>query len=115
MRIETGEPPDWRKTLRALKERGIGVVSLIGGPTTATGAVDQGVVTDLYLTTSAVTKGLPHTPWYRGKQLPPKELVVRKEGQGIEEGIIFEHFVFRLKTARANSIRNQVERGLRFL
>jgi riboflavin biosynthesis pyrimidine reductase len=93
--LDAGSPPDWRKALRVLKARGIEVLSLVGGPITATGAADQGVVTDLYLTTSAVTTGLSGTPWYRGEMPPPMDLVVRKAGQENEAGIVFEHFVFK--------------------
>ena len=52
--------------------------------------IDAGLIEDLYLTTSPTIGGEPNTPLYP-KPLR-KDLVVRKQGTGIDEGVVFEHF-----------------------
>jgi hypothetical protein len=49
------------------------------------------VVDDLYLTTSPIDGGQPHTPFYEGPPLP-LDLVVAKAALGPDAGVRFEHF-----------------------
>jgi hypothetical protein len=49
-------------------------------------------VRDLYLTTSPIEAGEPHTPYYEGPPLPLRR-IVEKAGQGPEAAVRFEHFV----------------------
>jgi riboflavin biosynthesis pyrimidine reductase len=97
--VDAGEPLSLVQGLRALHARGLAVVSCVGGPRTATSLLQQRLVTDLYLTTSAIEGGVPETPYYQGPPLP-LELVVRKAGQGAEAGVVFEHFVVDTPAAR---------------
>jgi riboflavin biosynthesis pyrimidine reductase len=62
---------DLRRSLDRLREEaGVRRLSAIGGPSTATSLVDEGLVQDLYLTTTARTGGDPGTPWYCGTRRP---------------------------------------------
>ena len=79
------------KTLHA--DHGITRVSSIGGRTLTTQLIEQGVVQDIYLTTSPRPGGEPNTPFYTGAQPLKKTLVVRKAGKDEESGVVFEHFV----------------------
>jgi riboflavin biosynthesis pyrimidine reductase len=90
--IDAGEPLSLARGISSLREHGIQVVSGIGGRRTATAMLLEGVVDDLYLTTSAIEGGEPHTPFYAGPPLP-LELVVAKAALGAEAGVRFEHFV----------------------
>jgi riboflavin biosynthesis pyrimidine reductase len=92
--LDTGEPPALSAPLRTLRERGVEIVSAIGGRTVATALVNEGLVEDLYLTTSPVDGGEAGTPWYTGESLRMTRLS-EKAGQGSETGVRFEHF--RLK------------------
>lgn len=88
--IDAGETIDLRRAARRMRqELGLRRISAIGGRTTATSLIDAGLVSDLYLTTSAIDAGTPATPMYSG---PPfdRHLVVRKRAPG---GIVFEHIV----------------------
>jgi riboflavin biosynthesis pyrimidine reductase len=89
--IDGGEPFSMRHALTQLASRGVQVVSAIGGRRTAQLLLDERTVTDLYLTTSPISAGQPHTPFYSGPPLP-QELVVLKQGTGPESGVRFEHF-----------------------
>jgi riboflavin biosynthesis pyrimidine reductase len=90
--VDAGEPLSLAQGLQALAARGLGVVSCVGGPRTATSLLEERLVTDVYLTTSAIEGGVPGTPYYEGPPLP-LDLVVRKHGRGAEAGVVFEHFV----------------------
>lgn len=89
--ISTGEESDLRKGLKILRTKGVRTISAIGGRTLATDLIDQGLIQDLYLTTSQVALGESNTPFYVGEKRYNKNLVLRKEGKGEEKGIIFEH------------------------
>jgi riboflavin biosynthesis pyrimidine reductase len=90
--IDAGEPLSPRLGMQALRASGIGVVSCIGGPRTATALLADGLIDDIYLTTSAIDAGEPDTPYYQGPPLT-LERVVLKEGRGVETGVRFEHFI----------------------
>jgi riboflavin biosynthesis pyrimidine reductase len=94
--IDAGEPLSLTVALRDLRARGIEVISAVGGRRTATSLLLEGLVDDLYLTTSPIDGGEPHTPFYEGPPLP-LELVVAKAALGPEAGVRFEHFVLQPK------------------
>ena len=72
---------DLRPGLEYLRRaRGIRRISAIGGRTTASALIDEGLVQDLTLTTSARAGGDPHTPFYVGKTSPALTRIVRKRG-----------------------------------
>ena len=88
--INAGEPVSMRDALTQLASRGVRIVTAIGGRRTAQALLDERTVTDLYLTTSPISAGQPHTPFYAGLPLP-LNLVVEKSGTGPEAGVRFEH------------------------
>jgi riboflavin biosynthesis pyrimidine reductase len=90
--IDTGERVSMACAMRTLKARRIDVVSAVGGRRTATALFEEGLVSDVYLTTSAIEAGEPETPFCVG---PPPEmrLIVHKAGRGAETGVRFEHFI----------------------
>ena len=90
--VDAGEPVSFTRALRALRERGIEVVSCIGGRITATALLSEGLITDVYLTTSAIEAGEPNTPYYEGGPLALRRVLL-KEGRGVEAGVRFEHFL----------------------
>src|SRR5688500_2345237 len=90
--IDAGEPVSFARALRALRHRGIEVLSCVGGRLTATALLDERVVQDVYLTTSARAGGEPGTPYHAGPA-PALERVLLKHGRGPELGVRFEHFV----------------------
>ena len=91
--ITTGEPANVRRGAERLRtELGIERISAIGGRVAATALVDAGLVSDLYLTTSAISAGTPDTPMYAGTRPPRRDLVLRKQ---TVDGVVFEHFVLR--------------------
>ena len=75
---------------RLRHDHGIGRVSAVGGRVTATSLVDAGLVQDIYLTTSPIDGGEPHTPWYVGTRPPRLETIVKKR-EAAETPILFEH------------------------
>ena len=89
--IDAGEPLSLRRGLEQLAERGVRVVTAIGGRRTSQSLLEERTVADLYLTTSPISAGQPETPFYSGPELP-LQLVVEKRGTGPEEGVRFEHF-----------------------
>lgn len=92
--IDAGEPLSLRTAMRGLRQRGLRVISCVGGRTLATEMLRENVITDLYLTTSPIEAGEPNTPFYEG---PPLTLtqIVEKAGRGEEEGVRFEHLIVR--------------------
>ena len=88
--IDAGSPPSVSTAMKMLRARGLETISCVGGRATATSLLRAGLVSDLYLTTSAISAGEPHTPFYEG---PPLTLTrtVEKAGQGSEAGVRFEH------------------------
>jgi len=89
--IDAGEPLSMRRGLEQLTERGVRVVTAIGGRRTSQSLLEERTVADLYLTTSSISAGQSETPFYTGPDLPLR-LVVEKRGTGPEEGVRFEHF-----------------------
>jgi riboflavin biosynthesis pyrimidine reductase len=61
-------------------ENGIQRISAVGGRTTATRLVDDGLAQDIYLTTGAREGGAPNTPWYAGAGSPALTVTTRKNG-----------------------------------
>jgi riboflavin biosynthesis pyrimidine reductase len=90
--IDAGDPLSMTAALRALRDRGIGRISAIGGRRTAATLIGEHLVSDLYLTTAARDGGVPHTPLFEGAP-PPMTRVLDKAGRGPERGVRFEHFV----------------------
>jgi len=89
--IDAGEPVSFRRAFRCLHSRGIEVMSCVGGRRTATALLDEHLVSDIYLTTSATDGGDPNTPYHEGSPLSLQRTVL-KEGRGTERGVTFEHF-----------------------
>jgi len=90
--IDAGTPVSLTTALRRLRERGIRVISAVGGRRTATALMKEGLVRDVYLTTSTISAGEPNTPFVEGPR-PPMTKVLEKAGQGPEAGVRFEHYV----------------------
>jgi riboflavin biosynthesis pyrimidine reductase len=90
--IDAGTPLSLTRAMPVLHEQGIRVISAVGGRRTAMALLREGLVSDLYLTTSPIEAGEPGTPFYEG---PPLNLsrVLEACGQGPESGVRFEHFV----------------------
>jgi riboflavin biosynthesis pyrimidine reductase len=90
--IDAGEAVSLTSAMRQLRERGMRVISCVGGRRTATAMIGEGLVRDLYLTTSPTEAGEPNTPFYEG---PALELtpIVEKAGKGDEAGVKFEHLI----------------------
>jgi riboflavin biosynthesis pyrimidine reductase len=90
--IDGGDPVSLPAAMRDLQERGLRVISAIGGRSTATALLRDGLITDIYLTTSPIEAGEPNTPFYEG---PPLNLsrVLLKGGKGPEDGVTFEHLL----------------------
>jgi riboflavin biosynthesis pyrimidine reductase len=88
--IDGGQPLSMRKALRELKACGIETVSAVGGRTTARALLREGVVHDLYQTTSPKNAGEPNTPLLEVPLNAPA--VVVKEGTGPEQGVRFVHY-----------------------
>ncbi|HEU4935674.1 MAG TPA: dihydrofolate reductase family protein [Vicinamibacterales bacterium] len=83
---------DLRQPLECLKrEHGIGRISAVGGRTTASALLDQGLVQDICLTTTSREAGEPNTPFYIGRRPPRLTPMVRKRGLDAEYPIVFEH------------------------
>jgi len=92
--LSAGPESDLVAGLRALRaQHGVTRVSSIGGRHVTTQLIDAGVVQDIYLTTSPLRGGEPHTPFYTGDSPLNTRLVVKKAGQGDEAGVTFEHLV----------------------
>jgi riboflavin biosynthesis pyrimidine reductase len=91
--IDSGQPLSMRTAMRALRARGIETVSAVGGRTTARALLREGVIDDLYLTTSARSGGEPDTPLFEKPISAP--IVLVKEGTGPEEGVQFVHYALR--------------------
>jgi hypothetical protein len=69
------------------------VLSCVGGHRTATALIDEGLVTDIYLTTSPRDGG-ERTPRTTRAGRCRSTRVVRKDGLGSERGVVFEHLRF---------------------
>jgi hypothetical protein len=68
--------------------------------------IREGLIRDLYLTTSPIEAGEPNTPFYEG---PPLTLtpVIERAGRGDEEGVRFEHLL-----VASNTVTSVPSRGL---
>jgi riboflavin biosynthesis pyrimidine reductase len=90
--VDAGDPISLPEAMRHLRRRGLHVISAIGGRRTATALLRDGLISDIYLTTSPIEGGAPNTRFYDG---PPLDLscVLRKGGKGADEGVRFEHLV----------------------
>ena len=82
---------------RLRHDHGLTRISVVGGRTVATSLVDEGLIQDLCLTTTAFDGGQPNTPFYAGDRAPAFELIVRKRGTG-SHSITFEHFAVGIGT-----------------
>jgi riboflavin biosynthesis pyrimidine reductase len=104
--IDAGNPLSLPLAMTKLRDRGIRAISCVGGRATATVMLRAGIVSDLYLTTSPISAGEPHTPFYEG---PPLSLtkVVEKVGQEREAGVRFEHFVVGNPKSQAPNPKSQ--------
>jgi riboflavin biosynthesis pyrimidine reductase len=91
--IDGGQPVNVRRALATLYERGIKTISAIGGRRTAATLMAEGLVSELYLTTSPQRGGEPNTPLVEGS-LPPHRVLLEKEGKDGERGVRFQHLVF---------------------
>jgi riboflavin biosynthesis pyrimidine reductase len=78
--------------MRQLHDRGMRVISAVGGRSTATLLLRERLISEIYLTTSPIEAGEPGTPFYEG---PPLHLtpVVVKAGLGKDAGVRFEHLL----------------------
>ena len=90
--IDAGNPLSVSTAMKMLRVRGLETISCVGGRSIATSLLQAGLVSDLYLTTSPISAGEPHTPFYEG---PPLTITkpVEKAGQGSEAGVRFEHLI----------------------
>ena len=98
--IDAGQPASLTAAMLQLHAAGVRTISAIGGRRTATALLREGLVRDLYLTTSPRPGGEPNTPFHEGPPLA-LERVVEKVGKGEERGVRFEHF--RLRTVYSNT------------
>ena len=92
--IDGGEPLSMTAVLRYVHGRGLRVISAVGGRQTAASLVREGLVRDLYLTTSAITAGEPGTPLDLG-DATRLEALVEKEGRGAETGVRFQYLTIQ--------------------
>lgn len=92
--VDAGDPVSLPAAFRHLRARGLRVISAIGGPHTATALLRDGLIDDIYLTTSPIDAGEPHTPFYEGPSLNLARVVL-KAGRGPDEGVRFEHLVVK--------------------
>jgi riboflavin biosynthesis pyrimidine reductase len=74
------------------RTRGIARISAVGGRTTASALIDEGLVQDVLLTTTTVDGGEPGTPFYAGHAPLTRMPIVRKRGTDPEYPIVVEHF-----------------------
>jgi riboflavin biosynthesis pyrimidine reductase len=73
------------------RAHGIRRISAVGGRKTASALLDQGLVQDMCLTTTARRAGQPNTPFYVGSRPPRTMPIVRKQGSDLQCPIVFEH------------------------
>jgi riboflavin biosynthesis pyrimidine reductase len=92
--VDAGQPLSIRRGLQELSNLGVRAVSAIGGRRTATSLLREGLVSDLYVTTSSIRAGTPGTPFYEGPPLR-LDLVLEKRGRSREAGVRFHHWLVR--------------------
>jgi riboflavin biosynthesis pyrimidine reductase len=100
--VDAGEPVSLTRAFRYLRNRGIAVLSCVGGRRTATGLIREDLVSDIYLTTSAIEAGEPGTPFYEGPPLSASRILL-KAGRGPEQGVKFEHLLVNSAFPSPNS------------
>lgn len=89
--LSSGEEPSLRACAEQLRrDLGIARVSAVGGRGLATALISEGLVQDVYLTTSPYRGGVPRTPMYAGQRRVAGDLLVRKRSAA---GVVFEHFI----------------------
>jgi riboflavin biosynthesis pyrimidine reductase len=76
-------------------ESGIQRISAVGGRSTATRLVDDGLAQDIYLTTGPREGGVPDSPWYAGTGSPALTVTTRKEWIDGDSSLVFEHILIR--------------------
>jgi len=76
-------------------EHAIHQISAVGGRSTATRLVDDGIARDLYLTTGPCEGGVFNTPWYSGAVRPTLTVTTRKEWVDAGARVVFEHVLIR--------------------
>lgn len=89
--VVMADPSSLRAAFQELRRLGIERLSCVGGRTLAGQLLDAGLVQDVYLTTGTTTGGEPGTP-VSDTPLHGRE-VVRKNGSGPDEGVLFQHIV----------------------
>ncbi len=83
-----------RPALESLRaEYGIRRISAVGGRTTATALVDEGLVLDVCLTTTERAAGEPGTPFYAGKRTLGLRPIVTKRSTDPAAPFLFEHLM----------------------
>jgi riboflavin biosynthesis pyrimidine reductase len=92
--VDGGDPLSMTAVMRYVHDRGLRVISAVGGRQTAASLIREGLVRDLYLTTSAISAGEPDTPLHIDQALR-LEALVEKEGLGTETGVRFQHLEIR--------------------
>jgi riboflavin biosynthesis pyrimidine reductase len=90
--LGAGDPLDLRLALTQLRDRGIAVVSAVGGHRIAASLLDAGLVTDLYITVREPSSAASALSFYAGPPLMRRRLL-SKAGRGAEGAVRFEHLV----------------------
>jgi len=90
--IGAGDPLDLRAALTQLRDRGMAVVSAVGGRRIATTLLDAGLVTDLYITVREPGSAASALSFYNGPPVVRRRLL-SKAGRGQEGAVRFEHLV----------------------
>lgn len=82
-----------REQFATIHATGIHRVVSVGGRRSASALVDAHLVRDLYLTTTPSSAADPATPWYVGQHELRTDTVLRKEWEGPDGIVRFEHAV----------------------
>jgi riboflavin biosynthesis pyrimidine reductase len=90
--LGAGDPLDLRAALTQLRDRGIAVVSAVGGRRIATSLLAAALVTDLYITVREPGSAASALSFYNGPPLVRRRLL-SKAGRGAEGAVRFEHLV----------------------
>ena len=90
------DPGAVRNAFVELRRLAVRTVSCIGGRTLARQLIDDGLIQDLYLTTSARLGGEPNTPVYPG-EISSRTILVRR-GTGRDAGVTFQHLRLEMKS-----------------